>query len=110
MPQPIDLTAAVVAVLSAAALATAITVLWKPIRKVTRFTDLITRELTGWRDEATGEAHPSLRAEIHEISSRLEGFIARITEDISDLHQRVLRLENEFDALKDYNMKRKGEA
>ena len=100
MPTDLDYAAALVVVLAAASVITAITVIWKPIRKVTNFTDLITRELTGWRDITTGEEHPSLRAEIHQISNRLDEFIARVSEDIADLHRRVARLESEVGFLK----------
>lgn len=114
----LDAAAVATAMLLAAALITAAGVLWRPIRKWQTFTDLITRELTGHEDVATGERHPSLRQEIRDLSERLGTVeqqtrqlrpnggthlydaIRRIEEKAESTADRVARLEGAVEALK----------
>lgn len=97
----LDLVSVAVAVFLTASLITAITVIWKPVRRGQAFADLVTRELTGWEDPATGEQHPSLRAEIRDLSSRL-GVVEQATRQLrpnggTHLYDAIHRLEVKAD-------------
>lgn len=72
MPAEMDFVAAAAVVLFAAALVMAVRTLWGVAASAKNHMDLIKRELTGWDDPATGENHPSLRAEVKDLSTRLD--------------------------------------
>lgn len=59
--------AVVLALFFASALVVAVRTVWGPIKRFNNFTELLQRELTGWHDPASGEDHPSLRAELKEL-------------------------------------------
>lgn len=106
-----DAGAVAIAIVIAATVMTSSAVVWRGVRRVTGFTDLLHRELTGWKDPATGEDHPSLRAEIRHLSDRIHTVeqatsqlrpnggthlydaIRRIETAVNEHDERVARLE-----------------
>lgn len=108
--------AVAIAIVIAATVMTSAAIVWRGVRKFTGFTDLLNRELTGWVDPATGEQHPSLRAELRDLSTRittvehatnqlkpnggthLYDAIRRIENAVNEHDARVERLEAAVDA------------
>ena len=105
MPAEMDFIAAAAVVLFAAALVMAVRTLWGVAASAKNHMDLIKRELTGWDDPATGENHPSLRAEVKHLSNRLDA-VEQDTKQLrrnggSHLADRVADIVEEIATVKD---------